>query len=76
MKNNLDLLGERNDQVKMYCYSVFVWSALFGVLQDKLRYPNISRRNITDINNRLISILHGQITLWFSLALMISNFVI
>lgn len=43
----------------MFSYAFIIWSALFMLLFDRIKLPNLSSSKLIDVLNRTVSIIHG-----------------
>lgn len=61
---NIDLINSTSDQVKVFCYSFFIWTSIFVLVNQKVHLKSQQKKVQDDIKNRIVSILHGAVTFW------------
>jgi hypothetical protein len=50
-----------------------VWCGVFMIVEKKVKFKRISKRNADDIKNRLVSIVHGIVSFWASFYILAST---
>ena len=69
----LDLVHDRSDQVKFFIYSIIVWCGIFAIIEKKIKFKSLQKEISNDIKNRFVSIIHGAVTFWGAVFIILSN---
>lgn len=65
--HSLNLVESHSDQAKLFLYALAIWTTLFLVINSKLQLKSLARNKRDDTINRIVSIIHGTVSFWYSL---------
>lgn len=62
----LDVVHSGYDQIKLTAILLVLWTYLFFIVEYTFKFPKISKQKSNDTKNRVVSIVHGLLTLCLS----------
>jgi len=65
---DLDLVDSLSAQLKLLTYSTIAWFVVFWIVSDNVRPKGLKKRQVDDVKNRIVSIMHGLWAFVLSLA--------
>jgi hypothetical protein len=61
-----DLVNSTFDQLSMTAILIAAWTILFLLINSLVKLPNMKLKQANDTKNRIVSIMHGLLTLFMS----------